>query len=133
MKYKTGKRVRVVTSDTGSEFEELMNRALSEIAGWRQTYDIVYNTNVRGHCAYITYDYSESVPETPKEEYELRGERYYCRECPHYVPSMDGRTTRSMCPYLNERVTASTDCCEWFYRALVKGEVKPLETQFYRR
>ena len=131
MKYKTGKRVKVVTASTGPEFETCLNEALSEIAGGRRTYDIVYNTNVPGHCAYITYDHTEEIPETPKEELELRGERYYCRECPHFVPSMDGRTTRTMCPFLGERVTSRSDCCEWFYRALIKGEVKPVETTFY--
>ena len=133
MKYKTGKRVRVVTASTGSEFETLLNDTLREIAGGRRSFEIVYNTNISGHCAYITYDHTEEIPESPKEECELRGVRFYCRECPHYIPSMDGRTTRSMCPFLNERVTATTDCCEWFYRAYVKGEVKPIETEFYRR
>ena len=132
MKYRTGKKVRVVTASTGEEFERHLNEVLTEINAERRSMEIVYNTNVSGHCAYITYDHTENVPETPKEEYELRGERYFCKECPHYVPSMDGRTTRSMCPWLNERVAASSDCCEWFYRALMKGEVKPIETTFFR-
>ena len=131
MKYKTGKRVKVVTASTGPEFETNLNEVLSQIAGGRRTYDIVYNTNVPGHCAYITYDHTEEIPESPKEEYELRGERYYCKDCPHYRPSTDGRTKWSRCEFLDERTTATSDCCEWFYRALVKGEVKPVETRFY--
>lgn len=131
MRYRTGKRIKVVTASTGEEFERSLNEALAEISAERKTLEIVYNTNVPGHCAYITYDHTESIPETPKEEYESRGERYYCRECPHYVPSMDGRTKYSRCEFIDERIYGSRDACEWFYRALVKGEVKPLEKTFY--
>lgn len=119
-------RIRVVTASGGDEFEKKLNATLEDLARRGKKVEITFNLTV-GHCAYVKFDEIHKTPETIADEYELRGERYTCRECPHYVPSMDGRTKYSRCTIMDERTTAKSDACEWFYKRLAKGELRPVE------
>ena len=119
-------KVRVVTAGSGEEFETKLNAVLEELAEKGRKQELTFNL-AAGHCAYIRYEETHMIPETIQDEYELRGECYACRDCPHYVPSMDGRRKWSICDYIGERTTAKSAACEWFYKKLAKGELKPVE------
>lgn len=114
--------VKVIESQSGSEFEDLMNNALREVSDLKSKYQIYWNLS-RGHCAYIEYSYTEKIPETLMDEYALRGEIYYCGNCPKFFPSTDGRTQAGTCLYGKcNRPIPSDRACKHFYQKVDSGE-----------
>lgn len=105
--------VKVITAATGSEFETRINEALSGLVN--SSYSIHFNMSM-GHCAYIEFSYTEQVPENLEDEYILRNDRYYCGNCPCFVPSFDGRSQYGECTYgMCKRPAPSNRACETFY------------------
>lgn len=73
-----------------------------------------------GLCASIRYFVSEQIPESIRDEYELRGEKHYCCECPYFVLPEDRRIRRVLCERKN-RTDASSGACDIFYEEVLNA------------
>lgn len=114
--------IKVVEAKSGAEFEVEMNAALRCVSDLNSKYQIHFNLSM-GHCAYIEYSYTEQIPESLKDEYALRGEVFYCGNCPMFEPSMDGRIKAGKCKYgvCNKPIPADKACIK-FYQKYDAGE-----------
>lgn len=111
---------RVITADSGKEFERLLNEALKDCSRVER---IEFNYKM-GHCAYILYKYDEKILESVKDRYVLDGDLYRCGECPFYVAPDDGRKKYGFCNHIHDSASGKDDACTWFYRELAKGEIE---------
>lgn len=73
--------------------------------------------------AAIEYTTETTIFETMKEEYEARGEVYYCDECPYLKPIEDRRHKYHECRC--GTTSPSRKACKLFYDELAKGELEP--------
>ena len=119
MKKETTTRHLTIMEDRPEAFNDKINAILSlpNLTGHRLTY---LNG---GFCAAIEYTTEATIFENIKEEYEARGEVYYCDECPFLEPVTDHRrrTRDCKCGHPTARGTA----CLYFYQELAKGEIDP--------
>lgn len=114
--------IKVIEAKSGAEFESLMNNALRDVSSHNSKYQIHWNLSM-GHCAYIEYAYTEKIPETLMDEYALRGEVYYCGNCPKFYPSTDGRSRAGQCLYGKcNKPIPSDKACKHFYQKIDSGE-----------
>ena len=106
---------------TAGELGELLTQKCEELKEFCPA--IVWNLG-NGNSAFLVYEEHVEEPENLAEEYELRGDEYYCESCPFKEPITDGRARhRWRC----KRRPAGTDidckACVFFYEQLEKGEV----------
>ena len=116
----TEQRIAVIHSDTAKDFELELNKRLQELSKFSP--EVKFNMNM-GHCAYLYYTYEEEIPEDVKDEYELRGEQYYCGDCPELKKTKDKRRKWFPCgyhPYGKSNIESKA--CAHFYEELVKRE-----------
>lgn len=118
MRTVTTKKLKCISEATANSFEDKVNAVLSSV----NDPEIKIDGN-RPFTAYIFYEEEKVIPETVKDEFELRGELYTCNDCPYYEPSTDGRIKYTACRYSTFRVGANTSACELFYKRLAKGEL----------
>ena len=71
--------------------------------------------------AAIEYTTETVLYESMKEEYESRGEIYYCDECPYIKPIEDRRHRYHECRC--GTTSPSRKACKLFYDELAKGEI----------
>lgn len=120
MEYKKHKQVKIIHARDAGEFEIKLNKVLAVYPNA----EIHYNDNL-GFCAYVTFEYEERIPEDVREEFHEKGVFYKCRNCPEMKPPKDGRFKWCECDRAPRgRVYMNSDACEWFYRSLLKGEIK---------
>lgn len=123
MKWVNRKQTKIITGNTAFEFQEELNKALADIAGKGYKHELQFNMSY-GLCAYIVYDEYYEVAETISDEYELRGERHHCYECPMYLPSEDKRVKYTTCGNGVKRCAASDYACDWLYEQIEKGGIR---------
>lgn len=124
MKIKHFPKIRAIAADTAEEFETRMNDLL------KRAHNPKYTINVSGGKFFAVVEYREEklIPETLADEYELRGEVFYCRNCPECKDQYSGRTKRCLCKYAELGYTRKDDhACNWFYKKLAQGEIEPLD------
>lgn len=71
--------------------------------------------------AAVEYSIETTVYENIKEEFEAKGEIYYCDDCPYLERSTDGRVKSLNCKC--GKTTISRRACLLFYQELAKGEI----------
>lgn len=123
MKYINRKQTLIITGNTAQEFQTKLNEALADLAARKCKHDIQFNM-AYGLCAYTIYDEFLEMAETIKDEYEQNGDTYKCYECPMFRPSDDRRVRYTTCARGVRKTYHCGDCCEWFYEALERGEIK---------
>ena len=69
-------------------------------------------------CATVRYFLEATIPETLADEYELRGERHRCMECPFFSLPKDRRIKLVKCQRTGRLVEAPTSACELYYNML---------------
>lgn len=117
---KSNKKVKVVSATTAEEFESKINSVLNGLNEKRINYDLQLNPTA-GFIAFVTYTETVQVPETLADEYELKGERHKCGECPHFPVITDGRVKWVRCPVTQGLVNKGTNCCDTFYKEVMEG------------
>lgn len=123
MKYKTHKRIKVIHVRDAETFETQINRTLAMFPNS----EIRFNDTL-GFCAYITYTYEEEIPEDVADQFHQHGVYYHCRNCPHMAPPKDGRYKWCDCDIKpHGRTYMDSEACEYFYKALLTGEIKRSE------
>lgn len=118
MKTETKTRHITIMEERPELFDERINEvlALPNLTSHRLTY------LQGGLLAAIEYTTETTICENIKEEYELRGEVYYCDDCPHLQPITDRRHHYHECKC--GTTSPSRKACLLFYQELAKGEIK---------
>ncbi|MBR0302666.1 MAG: hypothetical protein IJQ80_02340 [Clostridia bacterium] len=119
MRKETATRHITIREDRPEAFDERINAVLSipNLTSHRLTY------LTGGLCAAIEYTTEITIFENIKEEYEARGEVYYCDECPFLEPVTDHRRRTRDC--ICGHPTTKGVACLYFYEKLAKGELEP--------
>ena len=112
---KTNRRPRFAGLDaqSASGLAKMLNEFFDDHQGER--IEVTYCFE-HGMSAVLSWEEETKVPESLREEYELRGECYTCEDCDKRLPSMDGRTR---CEWYCLRRPRGTDltapACNNFY------------------
>ena len=123
MKIVTRFKTKTVTATNAEDFDKKFNDASLSIGT-----DVELRWDTAPMTVHFIYKETEHIPETIAEEFELRGEKYYCKNCPYFDRSADGRRKSGGCKYAEPgSVVDYTPACEVFYRRLAKGEIKARE------
>lgn len=118
-------KIKVIESESGKEFEQAFNSTIEKL-GYTKDYNIEISNGK--FFAIIHYNEENYEPETIAEEYELRGEIFHCRDCPELQDDHDARKKRFACKRAEYGITRKDESsCEWFYRQLSQGKLKPIE------
>lgn len=117
MKYVNRKQSLIITGSTPIEFQDRLNEALNTVAEKGCKYDLTFNNNM-GFCAYLLWDERIEVAETLADEYELKGIKFMCQDCPMFRPSDDRRVKYTTCDHGERMCYHSQDACGWFYEQL---------------
>ena len=123
MIYTSGKRIEVVAEATPEAFAKQLNSKLAALDKARSKYELQFNHNM-GYCAYLVIDKVNEIPETVREEFELAGETHCCLDCPKWKHPTDGRVKYTHCEVTPGLHGAKSPCCDWFYEALLNGEIQ---------
>ena len=124
MKTVTRKQFVVVEAETGPEYQDKINSFYTnpEIKAIH-----VDHRNRDNFCAFVTYEMTEMIPETIKDQYELAGITFTCSDCPFLERKEDGRVRNFTCltPENSgeEWTRRDSEACEYFYRALSVGDL----------
>lgn len=124
MRYQRGERIKVIDVRGGFELETAFNSFVAKLEEEGKKYSYEFQPSV-GFI--IKYEVTKEIPENLKDEYELRGEKHHCIECPFYDRPTDGRRKYTHCK-LRECLSCGADnCCEEFYDLLASGQIKLVE------
>ena len=117
------KEFRIVTGSTAAEFQDALNTTMEDLAKDKTVQNINFQFNLNaGHCAYVYYDKHVRIAENAEDEFELRGIRFYCCDCPFYKPIEDKRVKYTPCGKGRHRTSANDTACGEFYAAMAKLE-----------
>ena len=124
MKFTLKPRIKAIEADSAEEFERQFNSFMDDYGCYGD-----YTIEISNGKFFAVIQYKEEIqtPETLAEEYELRGEVFYCRDCPECIDPMLGNQKRCDCKYAEYGFTRKDNhACEWFYKQLSQGKIKPL-------
>ena len=117
------KKVKTIQASTASEFDEKFNK-FSEAVSSRM--ELQWDPTPM--CVHVLYDEEKLIPETVAEEFELRGEHYFCKDCPFFKRGKDKRCKSVGCKYSPYGTAAEfNSACEYFYKQLINGKIEPVE------
>lgn len=117
MRNQVVQRYTNVKADNAAEFAAMLDEALKVLKINEQPQ---IDRNVP-YLAHIFYVEQVDMPENIKDEYEQRGERYYCSDCPYFNKPNNHRTKYVKCGYRDALVSASKPACVMFYQRLHDG------------
>ena len=123
MRYATLKQTKIIQGSTADEFQDRLNKALEEVAQNTSKYELLFNNNA-GLCAYVVYEVRKEYAETIADEYELKGMKFHCSDCPMYVLAKDKRVLYTTCKRGVRGCKANGDACDWLYEELEKGGIE---------
>ena len=115
---------KVIQTDTAAEFQDEINQSIRELKGKHPEVKLIEGM---GFSAIISYTETEEVIETVADEFHAEGVYYLCKHCPYLDDPHDKRVKRCSCRYAKNGVTwKDMEACNVFYKALKRGDVKPL-------
>lgn len=120
MKKQIQQRYTNVKADNAAEFATKLDDALKTLQINEQP-QIDKNVPYLAHIFYLEELY---VPENIQEEYESKGKRFYCIDCPYFNKPEDGRIKNVRCEYCNKYVKATSSACTTFYQRLHDGLIE---------
>ena len=92
-----------------------------------------YCTTNKGHFAHIDFSYLKDIAENVKDDYILRGERYYCCNCPFWGSNATDDVDKAMSCTIqvrNKDTRYCSDACLRFYQLLADGEITPCDYEY---
>ena len=126
MTFRKGQRVEIIDGISAGDFQEKLNRKLEELDIRGIKYDMQLSPQT-GFLAYIVYENETRIVETIKDEFEIRGEKHTCIECPYFVRPTDGRIKYTRCGAGQGICKRDSACCEQFYEWLYHGNIELVE------
>jgi len=112
---------RTVSAGTPEEFDEKFNEASAELGT-----GVKLRWEAAPFTVHLLYTEVKRIAETVKEEYEeIRGIKYYCKDCPHFDKCQDKRCGSKGCLLGVQNAVDYTPACELFYEELAQGRLKP--------
>lgn len=120
---KSIRQFRCIVSHNAADFQNELNETMRELA----PYDPQYETDIHGPDLRALIWFDEKQASSVREEFEMEGIRYICRECPLHDVNTDGRRKRVSCKYAENGVThLDHACCEYFYKLLKQNRIEPI-------
>lgn len=114
--------VAIATNDP-QEFEDKFNETMRLLA---DNHPEVTLDLTNGMKAVILYTLSEETVETIGDQFRAEGIRHICRECPLHDYEADSRRKWVSCRYSELGEThLDRECCEYFYKMLKIGQIRP--------
>lgn len=128
MKEETIKEFKVIANTNLTDFEREVK---SFLESHRNAISLQLNSTTieSGHFAHIQWDEKRLIPENIKDEYLLRGEKYHCKNCPHWGAngSENPREAFDCLKRVKDRARGCEEACLYFYKELAKGDIRPYE------
>lgn len=122
MKKVPTRKVKTIQASTASEFDAEFNDFCENV-----TSDVELQWDPAPMCVHLVYTEEKMVPETLEEEFELRGEKYYCKDCPFFERGKNKRCKSVGCKYSPYGTAAEFNrACEYFFKQLVNGKIEPV-------
>ena len=125
MKSVSYQQYAIVAADSAHTLTEQLNAKLYELRDKRPT------VTFEGLVARILYEETDKFPESLAEEYEFRGVRLTCSDCPYFVPAVnrdgtiDRRAKWGGCPISeDEKVYKCSAACDELFQMINNGEVR---------
>ena len=123
MKEITKFKSRSVKATSCEEFDRKFNEASDELS---EDVELVWDASPM--CVHFVYKQKELIPETIADEFELKGIRYYCKDCPNMLRGKNKREKSHGCKYAEfGTVTDFTPACDYFLRELKTGRLEPVD------
>ena len=120
MKIITKKKCRTVSASSPAEFDREFDKASTEIG---EEVDLEWEKGMP-LTVHLIYTVQEQVAETLSEELALRGEHYYCKDCPYSEKAENGRSGIKGCTKGMPGVVDYTPACELYLRDILQGKVR---------
>lgn len=112
-----------IATDDPQEFEDKFNETMRLLA---DNHPEVTLDLTNGMKAVILYTLSEETIETIGDQFRAEGIRHTCRECPLHDYEADSRRKWVSCRYSELGEThLDHECCEYFYKMLKIGQIRP--------
>ena len=125
MKVSSFQQYAIVAADSAETLTEELNQKLIELQDKRPT------VTFEGMIARVCYAETTRAPETAWEEYEARGVRLTCQDCPCFRPilkadgTVDGRIKYGDCEHSETgRAFRDSMACDKLFQMLNNGEVR---------
>lgn len=118
------KMQRTIECTSAVEFDEKVNAIVQEHS--TENVEVIRRMDVKGHCAYVTWEEESLKPETAKDRLSLKGIDIRCGDCPFFELPDDKRIKFIRCDKDNRLKRCSYDsyACEWMCEQIEKGEVE---------
>ena len=124
MRRETFEQIKIIKSDSFTEFQDEVNKAMRELADKSPVFQLLSD---KGLCALITYTDHIEVMDSIADEFHADGIYYLCKHCPYLDDPHDRRVKRCTCKYAKNGVTyKDVEACEVFYKSLKRGDITPL-------
>lgn len=120
MKIILRKKCRTVSAKSSAAFDRAFNEASTEIG---EDVELEWEESIP-MTVHMIYTERVEVPETLAEELKLRGEEYFCKDCPYSEQGENGRSGIKGCTKGVPGVRDYDPACEIFLKDLVQGKVK---------
>lgn len=113
MKFKKATRIKTFKETTAMELDNCVNGFLAELDAKYARYEILESADLM--TVRVKYEWTEKIPETLTEEYEVRGELCKCAECVYLVTNCPGNVKYPRCEK-GTKTNGSCWCCDDFYK-----------------
>lgn len=122
------RQLKVIEGASAAEFEKAYQDCQANIQKCDEvknyTEEPTKGDRVMGFSMVVKWESVTKRPENIQEEYELRGEVYYCCDCP-YLERVDDRRVKKLSCMLSPFTRLDSRACLKFYQDLAKGVIEP--------
>ena len=110
MRTRRFQRIEVVSETSPGDFQDKLNELFTTLEGKKFQTQLYNNEN--GFSAYITYEEIEKIPECLKDEYDLKGVSFTCKECPYFesINRFEGE-----CDFCRGTLRRNDEVCQHFW------------------
>lgn len=122
MKWKRSKQYRCIKGTDAEDFQDKVNAVLEEHPSAEMTID-----GIVPYLCHAWIDCERLIPETKADEYELKGEKHYCIECPYLdrPQNSNKRQKRFPCEHAKHGIAFTDElACDKFYEWYERQEEK---------
>lgn len=122
----TIKQVKVIDAKSAEDYERQFNEVLRELADCKPTFQ---QDSSNPFLVFVYYETKEYEPEGYSDAFNLKGKRFYCKDCPSYFEQVDGRK-KPRCLKHGVPVRPDRGACEEWLEQIMLYE-KACEKGFY--